>query len=75
MPAPSSTTWTRTVGQERHVDVSLWFALRGRASKPLGWDRREFHAVRWWRIAEVDAADPAQFDPQQGRAIVKLGIR
>lgn len=75
VPAPFFTTWTRTVGQERHVDVSLWFALHGRESEPLDWDRREFHTVRWWHGDEVDAADPAQFDPQLGRALDKLGIR
>ena len=34
-PAPFFTTWTPTVGQERHVDVSLWSALHGRVLQRL----------------------------------------
>lgn len=74
VPAPFFTTWTRTVGQEEHVHVSLWFALLGCAEEALAWDAREFHGVRWWHPDEVGAADAAGFDPQLGRALDKLGL-
>lgn len=40
-------TWTRTVGQGEHVDVSLWFLVVVDEDAPLAWDAREFTGVRW----------------------------
>jgi ADP-ribose pyrophosphatase YjhB (NUDIX family) len=52
---PFFLTMAETVGPPamRHVDVSLWFALAGRAGQPLHPDQREFAQVRWWTVAEL----------------------
>jgi 8-oxo-dGTP pyrophosphatase MutT (NUDIX family) len=48
-PAPLFVTVTATVGRTAgHVDVSLWFLLRGDRRRRLDFDRGEFHAVRWF---------------------------
>ena len=58
---PFFLTMTETVGppEVRHVDVSLWFALSGRAGQVLRPDEREFRQVRWWTVAELSQADLA----------------
>lgn len=73
---PFFLTMTETVGSPamRHVDVSLWFALAGRAGQPLHPDQREFAQVRWWTIAELRHADLDQFEPHLLRALDALGL-
>jgi 8-oxo-dGTP pyrophosphatase MutT (NUDIX family) len=73
---PMFLTVTRTVGMDAgHTDVSLWFVLecaQGQAMRP---DRGEFHRVRWWTPADVQAADPSRFDPHFLRFLRKLERR
>ena len=73
---PFFLTMTETVGRpaERHVDVSLWFALAGRAGQPLQPDRREFAGIRWWTAAELRHADLDGFEPHLLRALGALGV-
>jgi 8-oxo-dGTP diphosphatase len=72
---PFFLTMTETVGppEMRHVDVSLWFALTGRAGQSLHPDRREFTQVRWWTVAELRHASPGRFEPHLVRALDALG--
>jgi 8-oxo-dGTP diphosphatase len=74
---PFFLTMTETVGPPaaRHVDVSLWFALAGRAGQPLRPDQREFAGVRWWTAAELRRADRDRFEPHLLRALDALGLQ
>lgn len=60
--------------RNRHTDVSLWFVLSGHRDQKLAPDRSEFRDVRWWGRAELADADPARFDPHQGRMLAKLDM-
>lgn len=71
---PAFITVTETVGDpdERHVDVSLWYLLRGSRQDTFVLDPRELAGVGWWTREEVSAADPCCFDPHLGRFLAKL---
>ena len=73
---PFFLTMTETVGAPatRHVDVSLWFALAGRAGQPLRPDQREFAQVRWWTVAELSRVARGRFEPHLPRALDALGL-
>lgn len=58
----------------RHVDVSLWFAVAGRAGQPLDSDQREFVQVRWWTVGELRRADLGRFEPHLLRALRVLEL-
>ena len=72
--APLFVTRTPTVEPNPHVDVSLWYVIKGEASVELNWDRGEFASVRWWPTLELAQAD-ARFDPHTPRFIAKLNAR
>ncbi|MCE0539554.1 NUDIX domain-containing protein [Kineosporia rhizophila] len=65
-------TETNDVPENRHTDISLWFALAGTKNQALKPDEAEFAGVRWWRREEIQAADPRRFDPHLGRALNAL---
>ena len=67
-----SVTTTTSRRADRHVDVSLWYVLRGDAGWQPVVDAREAYAARWWSRTEVAAADPARLDPHLGRCLAKL---
>ena len=67
-------TETKDVAERRHTDISLWFALSGRAGQPLEPDKREFAEVRWWSAAEIAAAEAKLFDPHMRRALEVLQL-
>jgi 8-oxo-dGTP diphosphatase len=69
---PSFLTWTATVGPDSHIDVSLWYLLRGDACRDLQWDRREFASIRWWSPAEVRRAEVTPVEPHLHRMLDKL---
>jgi 8-oxo-dGTP pyrophosphatase MutT (NUDIX family) len=73
---PFFLTMTETVGRpaERHVDVSLWFALAGQVGQPLRPDQREFAGVRWWTAGELHRAGRDRFEPHLLRALHALGL-
>ena len=70
--APFFVTVTRTIGQEQHLDVSLWHTFSGLISQRLDVDRREASATRWWDFDEVRHGPGTRFDPHLPRAIAKL---
>lgn len=74
--APFLLTVTRTTAHSgpRHVDVSLWFALRGRVGDDLTPDAGEFAGVRWWSRSEIEADDPGHHEPHILRALDALGL-
>jgi 8-oxo-dGTP pyrophosphatase MutT (NUDIX family) len=69
---PVFVTVTRTRAPDSHTDVSLWYLLAGYPGMPLVLDPREFAGGRWWRRPELEAAEPALFDPHMGRFLAKL---
>jgi 8-oxo-dGTP diphosphatase len=71
--APVFLTATETVGppERRHVDVSLWYLLRGSRQDLLTPDPVELAGFRWWTPQELVAADPGLFDPHLGRFLAK----
>jgi 8-oxo-dGTP diphosphatase len=73
--SPFFLTWAETVGADPHIDVSLWFLLRGQQYQPLRWDDREFASVRWWSPAEIRQTPAARFDPHLSRFLAKLEDR
>ena len=70
---PLFVTQTTTVGVDAgHIDVSLWYVLRGAMSAPLVSDTSEFAHIRWWTFDEVAAAPQATLDPHLPRFVAKL---
>jgi 8-oxo-dGTP diphosphatase len=63
---------TRTIGQGRHTDVSLWYVPAGHPDLPITLDRREFSGGRWWTRAQIAATDPGRFDPHLSRFLAKI---
>ncbi len=58
---PLFLTVTQTVGDiGRHMDVSLWYVLRGNSEDTYAFDMREFHTVHWFALNALpeDRADP-----------------
>jgi len=51
---PIFVTITETVGKTAgHMDVSLWYVLRGDRKASLDFDDSEFHEVRWFHKNDV----------------------
>ena len=51
---PLFITVTQTVGKDGgHIDVSLWYLLRGDSTRAIEFDRGEFHGVRWFGFGEI----------------------
>lgn len=71
-PEPLFLTVTETVGSTAgHVDVSLWYVLRGDCQKTLTFDAEEFHRVEWFPLEGL----PTRADPHLGRFARKLAAR
>ncbi|AYF74558.1 NUDIX hydrolase [Nocardia yunnanensis] len=67
---PLFLTRTVTVGQTAgHVDVSLWFAIRGHRDRAYPLDPSEFDGGRWW---DLDPSGLPATDPRLPRFIAKL---
>jgi 8-oxo-dGTP diphosphatase len=67
---PFFVTITPTVGSVmRHVDVSLWYVLRGDARQLPWFDAGEFHQVAWF---DLDALPLTRCDPHLARFAAKL---
>jgi 8-oxo-dGTP diphosphatase len=69
VPNPLFITVTRTLGEGDHTDVSLWYLLRGDSSRPIEFDRGEFHGVRWFGFDEIPFE---RSDPHMSRFVAKL---
>jgi 8-oxo-dGTP diphosphatase len=69
-PDPLFITVTRTGGEDGgHIDVSLWYLLRGDSSAAIEFDRCEFHGVRWFGFDEIPCE---RSDPHMRRFVEKL---
>jgi 8-oxo-dGTP diphosphatase len=70
--SPLFVTVNRTDGIDGgHIDVSLWFLLRGCRSMALSPDLAEFNETRWWTPTDVGAAIPRTFDRHYTRFLKK----
>ncbi len=70
LEGPLMISLTDTVGSTAgHIDVSLWYVLRGTSTAPLHFDESEFSEVRWFQFAEVPFE---RADPQLRRFLHKL---
>ena len=55
---PVFLTVTETVGQTAgHIDVSLWYILKGKESHPYQFDHAEFKDIKWFSVLK-SSADP-----------------
>jgi 8-oxo-dGTP pyrophosphatase MutT (NUDIX family) len=68
---PLFVTRTPTTETNPHIDVSLWYVIKGDESTELNWDRREFASIRWCPIEDLTQTDE-QYDPHTARFISKL---
>lgn len=67
---PLFLTVTTTVGQTvGHVDISLWYVIRGDSTHQYPLDPTEFDGGRWWPL---DAPDLPPTDPHLPRFLRKL---
>lgn len=72
---PFFVTVTTTVGlTPGHVDVSLWYAIRGSIFDKMTFDRSEFSDIEWYTFDEVLSTDPTIFDPHLQRFTQKLAM-
>ncbi len=61
---------TETVGNTPgHIDVSLWYAIKGNRRKEYDFDQNEFHGVQWF---DFDNMPWGRTDPHMGRFLNKL---
>lgn len=66
---PILLTSTSTVGKTAgHIDVSIWYALKGDRTSPLTIDENEFHEARWFHREQL----PGNTDPHLARFLEKL---
>jgi 8-oxo-dGTP diphosphatase len=69
-PRPLFLTVTTTVGRDDgHVDISLWYVIRGDRSREYALDPTEFDGGRWW---DIDPYGLPESDPHFGRFLRKL---
>jgi ADP-ribose pyrophosphatase len=66
---PVFITSTETVGKTAgHIDVSLWYVLRGDRNSPIHIDRTEFNDAKWFHKDIL----PTNSDPNLGRFVQKV---
>ncbi len=67
---PLLITSTVTIGKTAgHIDVSIWYALKGDRSKDILYDPAEFYGVRWFHR---DSIPLHRTDPEMKRFLTKL---
>ncbi|WP_439681582.1 NUDIX hydrolase [Embleya sp. MST-111070] len=69
---PFFVTVTRTRGEGTHIDVCLWFVLRGTTEEITSFDEGEFDAIRWLSPLRVLAEPQHTLDPHMHRFTRKL---
>jgi len=69
---PFFLTVTPTNDAISHLDVSLWFVLRGARKAQLNPDPREFKDVRWFHLDEQRDWPASRYDPEMYRFAGKL---
>ena len=69
-PQPIFLTVTQTVGRSAgHIDISLWYVLRGDSRQALQYDREEFDQIAWFPL---DRLPLTRSDPHVARFAAKL---
>lgn len=69
-PNPIFLTSTETVGLTAgHIDVSLWYVLKGESSQKYIFDENEFKAIKWFDLDEIPFLAS---DPHMNRFVRKL---
>jgi len=69
-PDPQFITATTTVGSTPgHVDVSLWYVVKGDRHQELAFDRSEFSCIKWFHH---DDAPARRCEPELGRFLAKI---
>ena len=57
-----------------HIDVSLWYLLRGDKHTFIRYDKSEFTDIEWFSFDEILESDPVIFDPHLQRFTKKLAL-
>lgn len=74
---PFFLTQFETVGKTPgHIDVDLWYILKGDSSRALNTDaddfKREFGNFKWYKFDEILSMSIENFDPNMHRFVLKL---
>jgi 8-oxo-dGTP pyrophosphatase MutT (NUDIX family) len=69
---PLFLTVTRTRGQGRHTDVSLWYVLQSKVDGITSFDEEEFDSIKWLSLRQVLAEPRNTLDPHMHRFTRKL---
>ena len=72
---PLFLTVTTTRGFGTHIDVSLWYIIKGDSTQELDYDTREMNGYRWLSPVEILTTDIAELDPHMHRFVQKLQRR
>ena len=57
---------------KEHMDVSLWYVLRGDSKKPIDYEKEEFNGYKWFGYQEVLQTPIERLDLQMHRFTEKL---
>lgn len=68
-PHPVFLTVTHTRGPDRHIDVSLWYVVKGDRNAAYAFDRGEYRSLRW--VPFDDLPPPSETDPELHRFAAK----
>lgn len=69
---PLFVTVTMTNGHDHHIDVSLWYVIRGNSRELLAYDQREMNGYTWLSPVEILATPITLLDPQMHRFVRKM---
>jgi 8-oxo-dGTP pyrophosphatase MutT (NUDIX family) len=69
---PFFITVTNTKGSGSHIDVSLWYVIKGDATQALAYDPAEMNGYKWLSPREILATDIHALDPHMHRFVRKM---
>ncbi len=69
---PFFLTITRTRGQGRHTDVSLWYVVQSNVDGITSFDEEEFEAIKWLSAQRILTEPVNTLDPHMHRFTRKL---
>jgi 8-oxo-dGTP pyrophosphatase MutT (NUDIX family) len=69
---PLFITVTVTKGNGQHIDVSLWYIVRGNSQQQLAYDQGEMSGYQWLTPDEILAKDIHLLDPEMHRFVRKF---
>ncbi len=71
--SPFFITQTVTVGKTAgHIDVSLWYLLKGDSLQAVKYEEQEFNDCKWFDLNEIINEEKKIFDPHMQRFTKKL---